>query len=71
MNDDNEPITFKRVQRRLAMLIEVLPKNAKNIYSDQLLTNIHEDLREIKAAIDFLETQQTEKEGNNHVRKSA
>lgn len=58
MNDDNEPITFRRVQRRLAMLWEVMPRSAKEVYTDQLLPNIIEDLREIKAAVAYLETQQ-------------
>ena len=66
MNDENEPITFKRVQRRLAMLIEVMPKSARGIYTDQLLPNIIEDLREIKAAVAYLETQQTKKEGRTN-----
>ena len=55
--DGFEPITLKRIERRLAMLIEVMPKTAREIYTNDLLPNIIEDLREIKAAVTYLETQ--------------
>lgn len=61
-DDSNEPITFKRVQRRLTMLLEVMPKSIKDIHTDQLLPNIIADLREIRAAVAYLATQPTERE---------
>lgn len=54
MNDDPEPLSYKRVRRRLTMVIEVMPIRRDVIYSDQLLKNIETDLREILRALDYL-----------------
>jgi hypothetical protein len=53
--DEYEPITFKRIQKRLSILIEVMPTSRTVIYSDKLLSNIKQDLIEIRAAIDYLQ----------------
>jgi hypothetical protein len=57
MSQDNEPWTFARVRHRLNTLIEVMPKRASEITSDQLLPNIWSDLVELRAAVDQLERQ--------------
>jgi hypothetical protein len=61
MNDENdgyEPITYKGVQRRLDIVIEAVGVELKlksTLYPENLLTNVREDLVEIRAAIDYLE----------------
>jgi hypothetical protein len=54
---NDEPWTFERVRRRLNMLIENMPERRAEIYSDQLLKKVHDDLIEIREALRFLERQ--------------
>jgi hypothetical protein len=41
-------ITYTRVRRRLTIVIDAMPKTAKEIYMDTLLSNIRQDLIEIR-----------------------
>jgi hypothetical protein len=54
----DEPITLRRIQRRLAIVIEAMPRSGKEIYTTSLLPTIIADLQEIKAALAYLESQQ-------------
>ena len=56
MNNENEPLSYKRVRRRLDIVIEAIELELKfKINREKLLKDIHEDLREIRAALDFLQ----------------
>ena len=52
---DGEPITFKRVRRRLTTLIEALPSATAGDASTRiLLANVTDDLKETRAWLDQL-----------------
>jgi hypothetical protein len=55
--ENDEPLSYERVRRRLNMVINNLPRSANEIYSDQLLKHIRDDLVEIRAALAYLERQ--------------
>jgi hypothetical protein len=52
-DQNHDPITYKSVRNRLSTRIEVIGMGSKNL-SAETLKNIHDDLREIRAALDCL-----------------
>jgi hypothetical protein len=53
--DNDDRWTYDSVRRRLKMVIENMPARRAEIYSDQLLKNLTEDLIQIREGLRFLE----------------
>ena len=60
VNDEHEAITPKRIRRRLSIVIDALATELSlNRTPNKLLTDVREDLLEIRAALDYLEQNAT------------
>jgi hypothetical protein len=73
LNDRHEAITPKRVRHRLSIVIDALGTELtldRTIYPDKLLTNIRQDLIEIRAACDYLEQNATKGKNDEASRDS-
>lgn len=51
---DDDPLTIKRVQRRVEALIEAMPTRKDKVFRDQLLVDIRDDMIRISRALEYL-----------------